>query len=58
MTDSYKVGYSVDALDDYVKSIRTLRMNSWLRETAHCSAGPHTKRGSFIGFHAGSLCVS
>ena len=34
MTDSYKVGYSVDALDDlmtYVKSIRTLRMNSLFR---------------------------
>ena len=28
MTDSYKVGYSVDALDDYVRSIHTLRMNS------------------------------
>lgn len=31
MTDSYNVAYSVDALVIYVKSIRTLRMNSLFR---------------------------
>lgn len=33
MTDSYKVGYSVDALDDLREiSIRILRMNSLFRK--------------------------
>ena len=57
MTDSYKVGYSVDALDD-LREIYSYIANELLApETATAQLG-HTKRGSFIGFHAGSLCVS
>ena len=58
MTDSYKVGYSVDALDD-LREIYSYIANELLApETATSQLGPHTKRDSFIGFHASSLCVS
>lgn len=57
MTDSYKVGYSVDALDD-LREIYSYIANELLAPETATSAGLHTKRDSFIGFHASSLCVS
>ena len=58
MTDSYKVGYSVDALDDLREIYSYIANELLVPETAERSAGAHQKRGSFIGFHASSLCVS
>ena len=56
MTDSYNVGYSVDALGDLRKIYSYIANELLVPETA--AAGAHTKGSSFIGFYASSLYVS
>ena len=56
MTDSYKVGYSVDALDD-LREIYSYIANELLAPEMPTSQLSEMI-DSFIGFHAGSLCVS
>ena len=58
MTDSYKVGYSVDALDDLREIYSYIANELLVPETASAQLSRNPKRGSFIGFHASSLCVS
>ena len=58
MTDSYKVGYSVDALDDLREIYSYIANELLVPETASAQLSRIRKRGSFIGFHASSLCVS
>ena len=58
MTDSYNVGYSVDALGDLREIYSYIANELLVPETAAAQLGAHTKGSSFIGFHASSLYVS
>ena len=57
MTDSYNVGYSVDALGDLRKIYSYIANELLVPETAAAQLA-HTKGSSFIGFYASSLYVS
>ena len=56
MTDSYNVGYSVDALGDLRKIYSYIANELLVPETAAAQLG--RIRSSFIGFYASSLYVS
>lgn len=58
MTDSYNVGYSVDALGDLREIYSYIANELLVPGDSRSSAGAHTKGSSFIGFHASSLYVS
>ncbi len=57
MTDSYKVGYSVDALDDLREIYSYIANELLVPETASAQLS-RIRNKEFIGFHASSLCVS
>ena len=50
MTDSYKVGYSVDALDDLREIYSYIANELLVPETASAQLGCIRKRGALIGF--------
>ena len=52
MTDSYKVGYSVDALDDLREIYSYIANELLVPETASAQLSRIRKEVRFIGFHA------
>ena len=57
MTDSYKVGYSVEAIDDLREIYSYITNELLVQETAVAQLERIRKKSSFIEFHASSLCI-